>query len=551
MENHKDSITNFKGILYDTEFIVYINSLSKSIKEYYEVTKNIIINKKLLINLVEEELNASKSIIDKIKKEKNFNQINLFNSYNENIKKIFNKLKININSEEKNISFFFNDAKIIFSKLKEKRQELILKNRTKRKLASTNNTFNSFNSNFTNNLHTNINMNTKDTKLSSFFNNNNCSNISTQYFNKIDDGYSKNKNSSEIYFNTYENNTNTLKKRNCLINQNTERTKRKTRNQIFSTENISEFVVKKNVSTNFKDKNKNKIKQILKVENNNNKINELMKYINIYKKEIDILKNENTELKHSNLLLKKDLNKDNNNNNSEKNSKTKINSKIKENMKLKKSLDKIKLRQLKISNCENNSKNNSKNNNTSNKFLYKNNLNDSNINAREAKLLINKINIIKKKLLIKDKKIRKLNSEIISLKNKNKSDISQLSNKNSEFQENLKNNNNLKLLYDNINDSNKIIEKKESNKELNNNQNIANDLKKNYEKKINEINIKNKNIEKIYKKCNNNLNKQITNLKQQIIDKDVKISELNVKIEELNRNVIKKEGDQKDNQLFY
>lgn len=135
-----------KEIVFNEDFISYINSLSESIKEFYKVTKNVNKNKKMLINLAEEEVNYSETFLNSINKEiKNYEEINLVNNNLEKLKDIFNKFQLNINSEEKNLLYFFEDAKILFQKMRGKRKELLTK--FKRRSNSTrNNDINRINS---------------------------------------------------------------------------------------------------------------------------------------------------------------------------------------------------------------------------------------------------------------------------------------------------------------------------------------------------------------------------------------------------------------------
>ena len=109
------------------EIISYINNLSDSIRQYYKVSKMINKNKNIIINSIENELNASESILNTIFNENSLD-LNLIESYknvSKKTKETFNKLKLNINSEDKNLISFFEDAKIIFKKMKDSRQELI------------------------------------------------------------------------------------------------------------------------------------------------------------------------------------------------------------------------------------------------------------------------------------------------------------------------------------------------------------------------------------------------------------------------------------------
>ena len=120
-KNSNDAISN-------EEFIGLINTLSDLIKEFYKVSKNVNKNKNMLINLAEGEINLTETILYKLsKKEINYKEINSFSNITEKLRDIFNKLQLNIISEEKNLIFFFEDAKVLFKKMKEKRQELIMK----------------------------------------------------------------------------------------------------------------------------------------------------------------------------------------------------------------------------------------------------------------------------------------------------------------------------------------------------------------------------------------------------------------------------------------
>jgi len=109
------------------DFIKYINALSESIKEYYKVTKNTNQNKIVLLNIIEKKLNESESISNIIFNVNNEDYNNV-QSYYELTKKtieFFQKLKENVHSDEKNLSSFFEDAKLIFKKMKDYRQEFI------------------------------------------------------------------------------------------------------------------------------------------------------------------------------------------------------------------------------------------------------------------------------------------------------------------------------------------------------------------------------------------------------------------------------------------
>ena len=109
------------------EFVNYINTLSDSIREYYKVSKNISKNKTILVNSIENDVNLSESILFN-EDNTTINKAQSIANLTENMKKNLSKLKLNSNSEDKNLIHFFEDAKVIFKKMKDKRK-LLLQNR--------------------------------------------------------------------------------------------------------------------------------------------------------------------------------------------------------------------------------------------------------------------------------------------------------------------------------------------------------------------------------------------------------------------------------------
>ena len=115
------------NIIKDGYLVNNINTLCDSIKEFYKVTKNVTRNEKILLNVLKQEMNNSESIINNIlNKGFNLDSINLYNNSINQLEKILDKIQVNIQFNENNLSFFFNDAKILFKKLKEEREELVL-----------------------------------------------------------------------------------------------------------------------------------------------------------------------------------------------------------------------------------------------------------------------------------------------------------------------------------------------------------------------------------------------------------------------------------------
>ena len=96
-------------LLFNDEFVSYINSLSDSIKEYFKVTSNVNKNKNILINSLESDL---------------ISLMEFQTNESKKVKDTISSLKLIINSDEKNLSLFFEDMKILFKKMKVKQQAL-------------------------------------------------------------------------------------------------------------------------------------------------------------------------------------------------------------------------------------------------------------------------------------------------------------------------------------------------------------------------------------------------------------------------------------------
>ena len=148
--NKKDILNSNKDVL-NKKFIDYINALSDSIREYYKVSINIIYNKNILIKSLEDEL-IKRGQEKYISKE---------------FKEIFNKLKMNINSDKTNLYNFLKDAKIIFKEMKEY-QNSIKNNIIKKKNISYKNSKSNISSKFYSNskMNSNIGINIKKFNLS-------------------------------------------------------------------------------------------------------------------------------------------------------------------------------------------------------------------------------------------------------------------------------------------------------------------------------------------------------------------------------------------------
>ena len=117
------------------DFINYINNLSDIIREYFKISKNSNKYKTILVNDLEKELNTPELISNAILHTNDnnvaYNNVHPFNEVSNKINENFKKLKESFNIEEVNLKKFFEDAKFIFKKMKDSRQEYI-QNKTKR-----------------------------------------------------------------------------------------------------------------------------------------------------------------------------------------------------------------------------------------------------------------------------------------------------------------------------------------------------------------------------------------------------------------------------------
>ena len=102
-ENKTNNINlNNKKVIDD--FVIHINKLSDTIKEYFELSNNLIKNKRIHINSLEKEINSS--ILDKVK-----------------LLKIINLLKQDISSEDGNLSLFYENIQNISKDIQKKENE--------------------------------------------------------------------------------------------------------------------------------------------------------------------------------------------------------------------------------------------------------------------------------------------------------------------------------------------------------------------------------------------------------------------------------------------
>ena len=527
------------------EFIGLINILSDSIKEFYKVSKNVNKNKNMLINLAEGEVNLSETFFNNnFKGEANNENIISFNNIIEKFRDIFNKLKLNVISGEKNLIFFFEDAKILFRKMKEKRQNLIFKlkksanstpkNHNSKIYSSSNYNTEIKNSQLKNTRYDNYTRSETNYKIKNLKNNvNNTNNYltNTQDIEKRDrKSKTLNRNHDKEFNNTYNLNnfngkTTPDKMSSFEMSNNEEMEKLKIINKRLTLElkKCKSIIFEKgnNILDNSLPKENNDYNKIIK--DKNLKITELMNNLNIYNKEINKLKEENRKLREY---------QKNFNNNNVRNSENNLNIKnlIRENNILKNNIDELK----------------KKNNTSRREFNSKSNLSN--------------ISLVKENESLK-LKINKLNKDIISLKNRHQTELDHLSKTNLDLENNqndliienykkeneqLKETNNLyqdKIKYYQtkiMNTKNELFEEMKNTMELDN-QNSIKKIKEEYENNISELNNKNKILENNLEECKT----YNTNLYQQIFAKDSEILELNYKIEEMKKDIKIKEDENK------
>ena len=240
------------------DFVKNINTLSDSIKEYYKVTKNTNQNKTILLNAIEKKLNESESISNILFSENNedYNNVQSYNEVSKKIIEFFIKLKENINSDQRNLFSFFEDAKIIFKKLKDYRQEYI-ENKIKKQ------------------------------RLSYSFKEKKNKNMSPNIYHKINNIQNQYQN-SEINFNNFE----------IQKNRVYPLTNRIENNNNFDKQNLRTMIQKENISDDSYKMNKTSdSKKIKKYTDNNKFLNEIEKLKNINKKYEFNIRRLNLDLK--------------------------------------------------------------------------------------------------------------------------------------------------------------------------------------------------------------------------------------------------------------
>ena len=122
---NQDTMNRFNQ-LYDDDFISLINGLSDSIKEYYKVSRNNIKEANSFLSFYEQEGKSIQLLMDQIINSNSYKRVNEVFQQIPKINKIMSELKKNTNSNELNLNLFFDDAKILFKRMKLKRKEKLV-----------------------------------------------------------------------------------------------------------------------------------------------------------------------------------------------------------------------------------------------------------------------------------------------------------------------------------------------------------------------------------------------------------------------------------------
>ena len=148
--------------IYDEEFVSLINSLNESIKEYYKVSKNNIIEANNILDSYQQQAQIINNLILEINNTSSYEKLDELFDLTRKTLEVIIQMKMNSNSNNKNLAMFFDDAKILFKSMKAKRKE---------KLIEANNDINK-----------QINQPSSDSYMGSF-------NSENKFNNRLDDNY--------------------------------------------------------------------------------------------------------------------------------------------------------------------------------------------------------------------------------------------------------------------------------------------------------------------------------------------------------------------------
>ena len=109
--------------IYDEEFVSLINSLNESIKEYYKVSKNNITEANTILISYDQQAQQIINLMNLMVKNSSYDRLNELFSQIPRVLEVIKQMKINTNSNNNNLTLFFDDAKILFKSMKFKRKE--------------------------------------------------------------------------------------------------------------------------------------------------------------------------------------------------------------------------------------------------------------------------------------------------------------------------------------------------------------------------------------------------------------------------------------------
>ena len=110
--------------IYDEEFVSLINSLNESIKEYYKVSKNNITEANTILITYDQQAQSIINLMNLIANtSSSYDKLNELFAQIPRVLEVIKQMKINTNSNNNNLTLFFDDAKILFKSMKFKRKE--------------------------------------------------------------------------------------------------------------------------------------------------------------------------------------------------------------------------------------------------------------------------------------------------------------------------------------------------------------------------------------------------------------------------------------------
>ena len=138
-KNRKQIPTERYDQIYDEQFVSLINSLNESIKEYYKVSKNNIIEANSILNTYEQHSQTIQNWMQEIINTQSYDKIEEFFVQVSKVLEVITQMKVNTNSNLTNLNLFFDDAKILFINMRKKRKEKININMKNTQISNTSN----------------------------------------------------------------------------------------------------------------------------------------------------------------------------------------------------------------------------------------------------------------------------------------------------------------------------------------------------------------------------------------------------------------------------